>query len=694
VVAADASSDSTNLHAIANPNPLPDNAYPLVNGDLRQHATLCDTAHQSDCSKVPICTGEGANEALCEPTVIDHFTTSFNWAQKNFAAVWLRGWWYLLRDSAITDVQSGGLTFVTGGGYTRSDAAQGLWNLSQRVLFVGNTQPIDKGTKVPDNPAASNAGPFNPYGLSCPPNSTYCVSRANDVSFQVDAFSGAQRMISIYDGPSFEDSDAFMNVSATDIGTLGECKPGAGNLAGSCTNSGWMNAYQSGALLSPVGNKTGNHCILPNAAIAWKQPNGFYYPPAFHSRNIAFQDVDIRHFVIQPLWKPKSFTPDIATIQDTYCTWQPGDFTNFTDVDRQTELSDDDGAITGLVSGTPPNNEPSISITKDPFFNAPLVTDECASAVPGANATVDTSPYQYVTTALFPSCAGAGGSCESVWATACTNQSCKGVSLYRQYLTDGEYKNFQADKKNRPSIQMMGQATGQRSTLTVNHGSYYIDTTQNQSTQPISNNFLGGMPYYVYLLFATPQTHQTYSLYIGKQLSTPQALAGVVPGMVDITTQAYKFNPSTSGNWITKSYDAASGVLTVVIDLKNEASVFENDRPKFCQPQTYCSLRGDGSCGCKPGSSCKEDSVCAWSNKEVDCPIKGCFGFSVTLPASFASGPQTDLPPAPIHFAGDPGSDPYFTAGNVKFYNVDQSISGAQCHYDTPPTQPPGSSGP
>ena len=140
VVSADAPSDSTNLHAIANPNPLPSNAYPQVNGDLRQHATLCDAAHQNDCSKVNLCSGVGADEALCEPTVIDHFTTSFNWSQKNFAAVWLRGWWYLLRDSAITDVQSGGLTFVTGGGYTRSDAAQGFWNLSQRVLFVGNTQ--------------------------------------------------------------------------------------------------------------------------------------------------------------------------------------------------------------------------------------------------------------------------------------------------------------------------------------------------------------------------------------------------------------------------------------------------------------------------------------------------------------------------------------------------------------------------
>ena len=45
-----------------------------------------------------------------------------------------------------------------------------------------------------------------------------------------------------------------------------------------------MNGYQVGVLQNPQTNQPGNDCILPNAAIAWKQPNGFYYPPAFHSK--------------------------------------------------------------------------------------------------------------------------------------------------------------------------------------------------------------------------------------------------------------------------------------------------------------------------------------------------------------------------------------------------------------------------
>jgi hypothetical protein len=379
------------LRAIENTHPAAadPNRYPDTQTG-RAKATVCPPGDQGDCSKVPPCTGFGANEANCAVTVIDHYTTSFNWSPKNFSAVWLRGWWYLLRDSAITDVQGGGLTMVSGGGYTRSDAAQGFWNLSQRTLFVGNTQSIDPSTGVPANPAASNAGPFNPYTkdtLPCPfTGAPYCLSPKDDATYESDSFGNAQRLISIYDGPASEDSDAFMNVKVTDIGTLGACKPGGNSNAGSCNSLGWMNGYQPGVLQVPPGNETTNHCVLPNAAIAWKQPNGFYYPPVFNSVNLGFSNVDIRHYVVQPLWKAGTFIPDLAKIAKTYCTWEPGDFNNFTDIDRATELSDDDGGLTGLTSLIQTTGgsvaEPSVSVNQDPFYNAPLITPECASGAP------------------------------------------------------------------------------------------------------------------------------------------------------------------------------------------------------------------------------------------------------------------------------------------------------------------------
>ncbi len=105
-------------------------------------------------------------------------------------------WWYLLTDSVVTDVQNGGLTMVSGGGYTRSDSPQGFWNLSRHNLYVGNTQPLqDNG--VPANPAASNAGPFNPFntGLNCPFNGAYCVSPNDGTMMFTDALGNSQRLI-------------------------------------------------------------------------------------------------------------------------------------------------------------------------------------------------------------------------------------------------------------------------------------------------------------------------------------------------------------------------------------------------------------------------------------------------------------------------------------------------------------------
>jgi hypothetical protein len=39
--------------------------------------------------------------------------------------VWLRKGWDLVTNSAITDTETGGLNFITGGGYTRADVSLG-----------------------------------------------------------------------------------------------------------------------------------------------------------------------------------------------------------------------------------------------------------------------------------------------------------------------------------------------------------------------------------------------------------------------------------------------------------------------------------------------------------------------------------------------------------------------------------------
>ncbi|MEZ5589935.1 MAG: hypothetical protein R3F53_04220 [Gammaproteobacteria bacterium] len=76
-------------------------------------------------------------------------------------------------------------------------------------------------------------------------------------------------------------------------------------------------------------------------------------------------------------------------------TWLEGTFNDYTSVDRQTVLNDDDGSLTGLVN--------TLSVNEDPFFNAPVEVVECLS-----DGTAKTSPYHYLTTAIYPDCAVKG----------------------------------------------------------------------------------------------------------------------------------------------------------------------------------------------------------------------------------------------------------------------------------------------
>ena len=216
-------------------------------------------------------------------------------------------------------------------------------------------------------------------------------------------------------------------------------------------------------------------------------------------------------------------------------------FTGFTDVDRQTELNDDDGTLTGLIGPEAQTGlVGSVSVNQDPFFNAPLQTPECLSDVnvtPSNSVTnpklyagtAVTSPYDYVTTVVFPNCAASGGKCNEQnqagslfpWSADCTNQNCYGVPLYRENLIPGE---IETSPKGVP-IRLMGQATFQRSSLTVNNGRYYVDTSPSLAAQkavnPPQNNiklfnvFRKGGKYYVFLLFAKATTKQTYDIYVG-----------------------------------------------------------------------------------------------------------------------------------------------------------------------------------
>ncbi|MEW6145797.1 MAG: pentapeptide repeat-containing protein [Thermodesulfobacteriota bacterium] len=679
--------------------------YPKVNGS--HNPTKCD---QTDCSNAPVCTsGDRKN---CVVAVIDRLTTAFHWAETNFSAIWLRPRWYLVINSVISDVQSAGLTFVTGGDYTESNFFPGQWQLARQNVFIGQTQP--------NNPLASAAGPVNKgTNLKCADQTngvvvnSYCLLKDEGISFPLANFANNQRLFNIYDGPSFEDSNAFFDIKKTFID---DCTVGQGSCSASKSMYGRVP-------LMPYDKKK-NQCYLPNAAIAWKQPNGFYYPPAFHSANLYFRNnVDIRHFVIEPLFQPGKFAfqSDDERTKQNYCTFTlnnsegfGGSFGNFSAIDRQTILNDDDGSLTGLKN--------TISVNEDPFFNAPTETLECQS-----EETAKTSPYDYVTTVIYPDCVAkknCGGVCKvdkkpcadtsncadipnntcddsnAFWNSDCGSSFCYGVPLYRQLLTKDEASNTKGAE-----IRMMGMNFFQRSNLTANHGVYYIDTTVSDANQraglnlaplqkPSVNVFKGGETYYVLFIFAKANTKQTYQIYVGNGFDPEKDVSGIQSPLkksrpLDVNSISWP------AKWTRKWYkdDPSTGILEVTVDFSDFKTQFDNARKDRCQPETFCTWTGSaatGSCGCSDKlktsnpelyAECtkslgdNKNNICSWAVRAVDCPEGGCYGFAVNLKNDPPAEPIA--PPAPCCFPDNPD-------WNVNFSPVGQNVAGS-CQDSNPP---------
>ena len=519
--------------------------YPHLEGERR--ATIC-TASTNPNDPTPICKGtdrcDGSDPKTCAVSVVDHFTTSFNWAETNFAAIWMRGSWNMVDNSFISDVQNGGVTLVSGGDYSRASAPLGYWSLLSHSVLAGYTQPQDDANKY-----AREEGPCTALKCSQARGDTRIV-KASSIGYPLSLWATYQRMFSIYDGPAAEDANAYLNIKAVDCNDRDTC----------------MYFGVQGVRRYPGTDKG----YLPNAAIGWKQPNGFYYPPAFGSRDLFFKNVDIRHFVVTPIQIASTYLtdPGMAKKQLIGLVDQPPSnlYSGYTDIDRETVLNDEDGSLTGFAHTISVNDDPSViendlvSKPVDGFFGGPVQASECESSVgvnprnacagqvPKTPPSTRTSPYDYVTTVIYPACATTnnnGGvlnpaACGSAvgndaeakdgpgasrftkndgrggeWSKECAGPYCNGVKLYRQDLAVGSatYKrewerwtDNECGKKDTPAsayrleydkttntmtpgkcdfpfIRMAGMNEWQRSSLTANGAIYYIDTTTSKQTQ-------------------------------------------------------------------------------------------------------------------------------------------------------------------------------------------------------------------
>jgi cell migration-inducing and hyaluronan-binding protein len=620
--------------------------FPRYGGN--RNPTVCDDP--GSCQTHPPCSFSAPKN--CAPSVFSHLTSQFNWAETNFSAIWLRSGFLLLDHNFLSDILGPGVTFVTGGDYRRSNLPRGYWGIVSDSVFVGHTQA---------DPFAFDKDKSPETTLPCTYDGNGCLYTKAGVAYPLSNFGAGERMYNVYDGPAYEDTNAYLDIKPSPCKSIETCM--------------YYNTLGVRRAQTTFDGFTPGEGYLPNAAIAWKQSNGFYYPPAFHSRNLFFNDVDIRHYVIEPLTYPGTYWTNVPLVEKQYISSGNNTFfSNWSDVDRQTELSDDDGSMTGFAQ--------SISVNEDPFFRAPSQTAQCRSnigigpdnacaeqqaSLPSA-VTARTSPYDHLTTALYPK-AGLGGP-PSSWGIDCTSPACTGVPIYRQYLTGikgdnaatstrewktwmtndcdqqyqsllGQKRPLPADPPNRygnsptvpqprdafekfdaqcpsPFVRMAGMAFGQRSVLTVNNGKYFIDTTQSANFQRNTSDlvcdpkpcdrsiseFQPGQTYFVYFLFAKTNTKQIYQIYGGPGFD-PSAVKGVRVN-IDSWSDAGSFTLWEMPWTVTRDPDAP-GVVDVEVDFSkiaqtNDADNLDPAKVKAgdtCQPSSYCTADPtNNTCGC------------------------------------------------------------------------------------------------
>ncbi|MFA5181118.1 MAG: G8 domain-containing protein [Syntrophales bacterium] len=667
--------------------------YPDIQSGATLQPVRCDVEKNPRCEDEAFLCTKG-NTRDCAVSVIDSYTSSFHWAQQNYAAIWLRTNWFLFTDSALTDVLNGGLTMVSGGSWDQ--VMNQYWALTRNSIFVGHTQD--------NNFYATNAGPVTPHQdnkLRCKEGTpaSYCRlqdtgkdNRDEGVVIPIDNFSVYQRLYNIYDGPVYQESNAFLHIKKAPIGG---CDPNLDKhvVPGTCNNNQYLYWRAQGIPRAKEDPYKGR-CILPNAAIGWKQPNGFYYPPAFHSRNLFFNDVDIRHFIIVPLFKAGTSEVDVAKVKAEYCTYPPGApqelfADSFTDVDRQTELNDDDGSLSGLQGAQPrqigtgaDDAGGTIAINTDKYFDAPVQTLECLS-----EETCLQSPYDYMTAVIIPGCAQQSfGGCGDKWNSECENRNCYGVPIYRQYLNSGERAGEEQ------GIRMMGTGIAQRSILVANNGRYYIDMTVSADKQfkniktkepaPFKNVFEKGRTYNFFLLYAKATSKVTFQLFIGKSLADADLKANVKmirvgtkkeDGFVLRTTPLVTAPADAWPAQWGRKYDPASGILEVTIDLTDPGfkEQFDKGVKESCGPPSFCTWKentgGKGGACVYAGDQTVidykgDDTVCQWSVKAMECPSGGCYGFQLALTADVADDDANHHRPAPTPFPKDWSSVAWKTA--------------------------------
>lgn len=506
-------------------------------------------------------------------------------------------------------------------------------------------------------------------------------------------------MLTIYDGPFFSEGNVF-----TQISELANSPDQSGGANG-CTPptksaTKLLTIYDTTQQIAAQQDCNGNvtKYDVPDAAVGWKQTNGFYYPPAFAFKETTF-DLDTatykasRHNVLD---QNKTYTTGLSAFPSFMASATLPQI-GATPIDVTTILNDLDGSLNGLVPVDV--NDPqaatstqSSGLSNNAFYDAPYSVDECNSVG------TTTLPNTFVTSVVAQLDSATPSMTLGTWGSTKT----PAVAVYRQLLTGnaGEscasYTNAcvpgAADCCRRGTF-FMGAYIGQAPGLTMNNGVFYIDTnSQNQTASgPVTPaGFLGGKTYAVYNLYANSDTSVTYQVYVGTGfnlaadfewiLVDPHTLKGAQGQFkvsVNTTPPPSKSAPRGLDN---PRYNRGSGMLTVTLAHSNSQQNYTNTITNgtgsdICYPNNLCQTDTQKNQCVLNANLFKEsglektiDDICAyWVTRTTqqmtdtqastastgtvflnDCPVGGCLGFAFTLPAGFAPVAYSNKGTAPF----------------------------------------------
>jgi len=424
-------------------------------------------------------------------------------------------------------------------------------------------------------------------------------------------------------------------------------------------------------------------CVV-NVAVGWKQPNNFYYPPAFAFERSSFYGPVPRHNVLKGT--------------ASYTNGMPG--TGPADI--ATVLNDLDGTLNGMIweDGAARGTE-TTALSDNTFFNAPAMATEClsygVSAIPNtifstvvAQAARDSRGLWSLATAGVPHCWTQTGAEKMV------------LPVYRQQRLgddaepscdevcgeDGEWKCRSAHFLNAPS------GSEQLTFVTQNFGTYYVDTAPHRNVKcatagvgepaPHLARFAAGGSYVLYHLFARPDTEATYQMHVGMGFDPADFESGewvyVLPHVSvagaprsSIITPVGSETASSLAEGL--RFDAHTGVLSLTVNNSRIAGLFsvrfrhDVAPAETCLPHTFCRYES-GRCVAIPGVvepslfGLAEDICRKWASRTsgttdaepdislAECPSQGCLGYRFTLPKSWQ--------PAPYVEKGRPLSRPCF----------------------------------